>query len=321
MILKWIRKRIVKTIFKIAISIILGIALIFVVAIGGLNIAKFAIYSDYYDIEDEVCENPGLGDGFVCQGIAAAEKEGKILVSGYMKDGDASRIYITDLEDNSHFVTLTKGGEPFDGHAGGIATTDDTVYLANSSRLYTFSLTALLACKEGGEMEIGEGVEVNNHASFVYSDEEFVYVGEFNGAGNYKTEHPYDTKDGTYNAIITKYSVDDLTSPLKIYSIRDKVQGACFTPDGKVVLSTSYGLADSIYYVYNESEATDSGLMLDGAPVYYLDKCEREIKGPAMGEDLDYSNGKVITLTESASDKYIFGKLFFANDIVSLDFE
>ncbi len=32
-----------------------------------------------------------------------------------------------------------------------------------------------------------------------------------------------------------------------------------------------------------------------------------------------YANGEVITLTESASDKYIFGKLFFANDIVSLD--
>ena len=60
--------------------------------------------------------------------------------------------------------------------------------------------------------------------------------------------------------------------------------------------------------------------MLDGAPVYMLGECVREIKGPAMGEDLDYYNGKVITLTESASNKYIFGKLFFANDIVALDF-
>jgi hypothetical protein len=63
---------------------------------------------------------------------------------------------------------------------------------------------------------------------------------------------------------------------------------------------------------------TDSGKTLDGAPVYYLDKLMKEIHGPAMGEDLDYYDGKIITLTESASDKYIFGKLFGATKIVSL---
>jgi len=39
-----------------------------------------------------------------------------------------------------------------------------------------------------------------------------------------------------------------------------------------------------------------------------------------MAEGLDYYDGKVITLTESASNKYIFGKLFFAFKIVGLDF-
>ena len=40
-----------------------------------------------------------------------------------------------------------------------------------------------------------------------------------------------------------------------------------------------------------------------------------------MAEGLDFTDGKVITLTESASNKYIFGKFFFANYIVSLDIE
>ena len=39
-----------------------------------------------------------------------------------------------------------------------------------------------------------------------------------------------------------------------------------------------------------------------------------------MAEGLDYLDGEVITLTESASNKYIFGKFFFANKIVSLKF-
>jgi hypothetical protein len=39
-----------------------------------------------------------------------------------------------------------------------------------------------------------------------------------------------------------------------------------------------------------------------------------------MSEDLEFYNGKVLTHFESASDKYIFGKLFFANKIVALEY-
>ena len=39
-----------------------------------------------------------------------------------------------------------------------------------------------------------------------------------------------------------------------------------------------------------------------------------------MGEDVDYYDGKLITLSEVASNKYIVGKFFFANKIVALDF-
>ena len=84
-------------------------------------------------------------------------------------------------------------------------------------------------------------------------------------------------------------------------------------------MSTSYGISDSVYYVYDESNAAASGQTMDGAPVYYLGKCQRELLGPAMAEGIDYYDGKVITLTESASDKYIFGKFFCATKIVSID--
>ena len=99
------------------------------------------------------------------------------------------------------------------------------------------------------------------------------------------------------------------------------MQGICFTPDGQVILSTSYGLADSHYYLYNESDAILSEYVLDGAPVYYLVDCQLELKGPAMAEGLDWYKGKLLTLTESASDKYVFGKFFFAYNIVALDIQ
>ena len=313
-------KKILKLALKIALAALAGILALVILVLGVLNVAKFMIYSEYYSAKDNLCKNPGLSDGFVCQGICSVDGTDKILVSGYMKDKTPSRIYVTDTDNDSYYVELSRSGKEFTGHAGGISMNGDTVYIANGSRLYSFPLTALLDASEGQTVEIGEGVEVNNSASFCYADDKYVYVGEFHDGGKYVTEHPYETAEGTHYAIVSRYTHDDLTAPDKIYSIRDKVQGICFTPDGKVVMSTSYGLTDSHYYVYNESDARDSGEVLDGAPVYYLEECQKDAKGPAMAEGLDYLDGKIITLTESASDKYIFGKFFFANKIVAIEF-
>lgn len=294
---------------------------------GILNIAKFLIYSDYYDMETTIADNPGTGDGFICQGIAVSEKDSVILVSGYMKDESNSRIYVTDFESNSYYVALTLGGEKYTGHAGGIAVTGDTVYIAGDDVVHITSLATILAAKNGDKVEISEGIPVNNGASFVFSDETYVYVGEFHRDDeNYKRDHIYETAEGTHYAIISRYSHAEMSSataqttlkPDKVYSIRELVQGACFMPDGTIVLSTSWGISSSGYYVYDESKLTPSGETFDGAPVYYLDSPVMQFDGPAMSEDMDYYNGMAITLTESASDKYIFGKFFFANDIIGL---
>lgn len=312
--------KILKLVGKICLFTLAGVLALVLLVWGGLNIAKFAIYSEYYSIKTDICTNPGLNDNFVCQGVAVSEENEIIIVCGYMTDKSNSRIYITNEKNESKYVTLTRGGEKYTGHAGGIAITGDCVYLANGSKIYTFPLSSLLDAKNGDVVDIGTGTKVNNNASFVFTNEEFLYVGEFSDLENgYETDHLFTTPDGKYFAIITRYDINDLSTPDKIYAVRDYVQGVCFTPDGKVVLSTSYGLTDSVYYVYNESEAVDSGETLDGAPVYYLTEIERIVKGPAMSEDMDWYNGKVITLSESASNKYIFGKFFFADKIVGLD--
>lgn len=312
--------KVLKKIGKIALIAILSIVGVFATIVGGLNIAKFAIYSDYYKIKTNICKNPGLNDGFVCQGIAASEENEVILVSGYMKNKSNSRIYVTNLDNDDYYVQLVKNGKEFTGHVGGIATTKDKVYIANGGKIYTVDLDNILNAKKGDKIDVGSGVKVNVAASFVYTDENYLYVGEFHNGAAYNIEgHENETKEGTHYALCSKYDINDLTKPIKVYSIRNKVQGICFTPDGKVVMSTSYGVTDSVYYVYNEKDASSSNKEVDGAPLYYLDTLVEEIHGPAMSEDLDYYNGKVITLTESASNKYIFGKLFAANKIIGLD--
>ncbi len=309
-----------KFIGKAVLFLLAGAAALVLLVIVGLNIAKYAIYSDYYSIKTNICKNPGLGDGFVCQGIAADEADGVILVSGYMKDGSASRIYVTNTDDESYYVQLEKGGQSYTGHAGGIAVTAGNAYVASANKVYTLPLADILSANEGEFIDMGEGTGVNNSASFIYTDDTHLYVGEFHDGGKYTIEgHENKTAEGTHYAICSKYDINDLTAPVAVYSIRNKVQGIAFSADGTVVMSTSYGLSDSYYYVYNVNDATDAEKTLDGAPVYYLDSLIRKVKAPAMAEGVDIYNGGYITLTESASDKYIFGKLFGATKIVSLD--
>ena len=124
--------KVLKICGRVALIALCSLLVLILLLWGGLNIAKFVIYSDYYSASESLCKNPGLNYGFVCQGIAMCDGKDKILVSGYMADDSASRIYVTDLDSNSYYVTLTRGGEEFTGHAGGVAVTDDTVYLAPS---------------------------------------------------------------------------------------------------------------------------------------------------------------------------------------------
>ena len=122
-------KKVLKTVGKIALMVLATVLAVIILVIGGLNIAKFVIYKDYYSIETSICKNPGLNDGFVCQGVTVNEKQGVFLVSGYMKDHSASRIYVTNLENESYYVSLKQGEEVFTGHCGGIATSGEYVYV------------------------------------------------------------------------------------------------------------------------------------------------------------------------------------------------
>ncbi len=289
-----------------------------VLVLGGLNLAKFAIYSDYYSYRDVVCKNPGLNHGFVHQGICVDDESGKILLSGYMADHTASRLYVTDADNNSYYVSINKDEEAFTGHFGGVAVSGDVVYIATDDAVHLVSRDELLSAENGDTLNVQKTVSVNNQASYIYTDDNYLYVGEFHNGKEYVTEHPYETPDGLYHAIVSRYQLSDLTKPDRVYSVRDKVQGVLFA-QGKIVLSTSFGIADSVYYIYNEADCIKSEHTLDGAPVYYINNLEKEFTGPAMAEGLDLYNGKVITMSESASNKYIFGKFFFANKIITLD--
>lgn len=305
--------KIVKKILKFLLGFVVGLVGVVILFLVTLNLIKFALYNDYYKMKENLCVNPGLNEGAVPQGIAVDVERDIVLTTAYMADDSASRIYVTNSKNESRYVVLKKNGNDFKGHVGGISLSNDYAYISDGDKIYPVKLSDIL---NNDTIDIGDGIGVNNQASFTFADDNYLYVGEFN-YGPYVCEHHI----GDYNAICTKYDLNDLTKPVAIYSIQDKVQGFCVTDSGDIVLSCSWSLADSYFYLFEAENIKQSG-EYEGVPLYVLENPSKTIKAPAMSEDLSYSNGKVYTMYENACDKYIYGKFFFgSNKVVALDFE
>ena len=123
------------------------------------------------------------------------------------------------------------------------------------------------------------------------------------------------------------YELDENTgkpvhaAPEYCYSTLSNVQGMCMTGDGDIVLSTSWGLNTSHLYQYNPDNATVSMTIIDGVavPLYHLDSSclIQDVKTPPMAEELVWLDGRVYILTESASMKYLYGKIMSGNHVYS----
>lgn len=309
---------------RILLKVILWIIGILLIIIVGYNCIKFIRYSSYYSIHTNMRNNPGANDGFITQGLCYMEDEDLYLTSGYMTDKKkASRIYIIDKNNKERYASLKIQKDdgsltPCYYHCGGMSYEGNNVYIASGSKIHILDKEKLL---NDNEAIITKSVSVNNSASFVFTTSDSLYVGEFNDDGAYKTKNEFTNTDNeTTKAIISQYtlsSIDSGTPELEhIYSIRNKVQGFCITSSGKFVMDTSWAISSSHFYVYdNFQNKQDTTITYEDkeVPVTYLDSryLIKDIKGPSMAEDLDYHNGKVLVASESASNKYIFGKLFF----------
>ena len=287
-------------------------------------------YRDFKDFREEFAIE-GLDDGAIPQGITCyhasytagidpdtqkpiTKDQQYFLVSAYMHDGSASRIYVTgQVTGYVGYVTLVNlNGTPHTGHVGGIATNGarvwvgygDSVLVARASTDYnTENILREIIDKAEKNSNLADGEETysiqftasfkaNCNAAFLYyyDDSRYtnttydrLYVGEFYRKGNYETDksHRLETPKGYKNtAFMYEYNIDAsntennpygltrLVSNLKddptmteennvpkiqkIFSLPEKIQGIAFsgrkgyaTNDGYLVLSQSYGLANS----------------------------------------------------------------------------
>ncbi len=287
-----------------------------------INAVFHIIYADFYKRAERDFKIPGLNSGFIPQGVE--ETPEGIIISGYMKDKSASRIYITDGK-KSRFVELFNAdGTPHTGHGGGIDFDGDRVFLTGDGEI---NILSLLDIADGdGRATVTGTFDPRVSPAWCCVKDGYIFAGSFAS----KTIKPYPPKAeeiittpaGEENiALVLAFKLDN-TAPLGIstepefaISIGEKVQGFSFVDDGTIVLSTSYGLSSSelIFHSLEKMKSAHGTYENEGVeiPLYYLDKASetRRVKAPPMAEELMIKDGYIYIMNESACNKYIFGKL------------
>jgi hypothetical protein len=332
-------KKIIKWVAYVVGTIVILLGLI----IAGISIVDPIMYSSFYKEARKEFKIPGLNDNFTPQGLAYADDYGIFIGSGYDKKTSEAVMYVIDRENKtskkvlvSKLNTTTGDYEAYKGHAGGISIDHDDVYLSNSSKIFVLSLQDILAATTE-RVQIKSYFSVATKASYCFTDDNYLYVGEFEDAkNNYKTDDTHHLVVGTNETnkgFTAVYKLSDVKEaneesklvPEYIYSHVSKVQGIAISAEGRVILSTSYGLTTSRMHIYQSinvsSTDPDSTYTVNdvNVPVYYLNnaRLERIVKSSAMSEDLDYVDGRVYIFNESASNKYIFGKFTRAKNVYS----
>lgn len=300
---------------------------------------------DYYRDSEHGFIIPDLGRGFVAQGITYDEQSGRFLVNGYQKDNIASPIYIIAPEarkpDKTIRMALSDGSD-YTGHAGGIAVYGDYVYVADGGehRLLVFSRQSIFDAADGasvaamGTFETAVSDADYIGPAFVTVDGNRLVTGEFYRNPNYQTpkSHKFTTLAGDYQqALAVEYDLDAqarygiVPVPVKAYTLPDLAQGMCFD-GGRIYVSSSWGTAKSHIYQYDESRLQLQGniaLLGMELPLYALDSAALLRDGviAPMSEEIVIVDGKLYTMCESASNKYIFGKFTSAKWCYATDVE
>ncbi len=312
------------------VSVILFFGLILGCAIGYFRLPVNA----YYKASEKAFIIPDTNAGYIAQGICFDDANEVFILSGYMKDKSPSPLYVVSKGGKllKKLTLKMPDGKDYDGHGSGVATFGDYIYLTGSSEkcIFVYSLTELISANNGNKLDcLGKLSLVSESneddyitSSFVTVKDNRLITGEFYREDNYSTpnSHKFTTTAGDYNqALAVEYVLDTAFTfginpePVKAYSLPDQVQGLAIN-DNKVYLSISWGLSFSHILEYNESKLAfqkDITLIGKTLPLYALDSqsLTYDYKIPPMSEEITFVDGSLYVNCESASDKYIFGKL------------
>lgn len=340
----------------IALAVILGILL---VAVLGFKLYDYIGAAEFYNNSEVVFATPGVYDSnFVPQGMTYDEKADRYFFAGYMGkpiigelgDDIAARVYVRNSDGSVTFTRLLNAdGTPYTDHTGGVEFFGDYVYVTgeDSHGLDVFSAKDIIEGKSETKM-LGTVKTYNSPAhtyTFDYNGERYILAGSYHKDETvYLTpEHEkFTTPAGDNNtSVMTVFKLDANAefginpTPVALISAREMIQGICITPDGQMVISSSWGLATSNLFFYDLSKVQSTVLdkyegtitygdledenanrykedfSFENVPVYFVDSSclVNTVVAPPMSEELVCKDGLIVVFCESACNKYMFGKI------------
>ncbi len=325
-------------IISVVILVFMGL---FIAIVAGINVYIHTTYATFYDQAHEQFEIPGINNGFIPQDLDYLDSAHMWFFSGYMNDGSPSPLYkrvSTEAVDGTTTETITKiqlanpDGTPYKGHGSAVTTTDTYAFVAADMSYLVFDAAALAAAQEGETVTALDRIDLDFSPAFMNIEDDALYLGVFYHPGDYETPDTMHitTPDGTENPAVMYCYPQDNTQPYGyarvpacVYSIPGMIQGTCQTESDEIVLCQSFGINTSHLYVYRQDNLVQTGTYLaDGVevPLYCLDQqsLTNDVVAPPMLEGIENHLGRVYVTDESASNKYIFGKLYGAGHVYAL---
>lgn len=317
---------------QVAGKILIGIAAAIVLFLVVLYICVTASFFEFFSHSRGEFVIPGLNTPFVPQGFEYVSGQNLYLICGYMSDESASRVYVRD-EAGDTFCSelLNADGSAYLGHAGGVCYNGDFVYIAGDNGLDVFLLSDILS----GQPSRMQGTVITGYS--------MAYCSFYNGyllAGNFYYPETYETPANHHivtpagdsnTGLITVFAMDSTETfgvkptPVAAFSTSGRVQGMCFSDEGTIVLSTSYGFAPSELTFYSVDTLRKSSMDVRGqqVPIYYLDHANQidQVRLPPMSEEIIHRNGRIYVLCESACSKYVFGRFIRGYQVFSYDYQ
>lgn len=320
---------------RIVLIILACIVALVLIVIAGINIYVRVAFGSFYDHSEKAFDQPGINEGFIPQDLDHVEAADLWLFSGYVSGDGPSPLYRRDnLGRVSTIYLLNPDGSTYTGHGSAVTSDDGFVFVACEGGYLAFNLNDIVEAPDQGSVQSLQKVDLDFSPAFMNIENGTLYTGVFYYPNDYETPDSYHltTPDGTENpAIMYAYPTDPIglfgyaSTPSRVYSIPGMIQGVA-EQDGQIVLSQSYGLAASHLMGYDldaiDAQTPDTFIADEQVvPLYYLEPSvqTQDLVGPPMSEGIENHDGKLFVSFESASNKYIFGKLYGGGAVFAVE--
>ncbi len=275
---------------------------------------------------------PGLYEGVIPQGICYNALLDSYIISNYYEDGAFPSVLTiinakTGKFEKALFLQYDDGTD-YKGHGGGIACSDEYIYISSDGQCFTLSLETIIKAENYSSAKFESNFKLSTKGSFAAFNDDILWFGDFIESDKQEREKAQliKTLDSgeTFYAFCEGYMLENGLPKFKninstqtgyipdyYIAIPEQVQGMAFSKTGSIIFSTSYGRKNnSTLYIYDDifiSERVGT-VDIDGKIINLLacsnENLTQKITALPMSEGMTQSKYGVTLIFESGAEKY-----------------